>query len=347
MNLDPKIVAAIIVASISFLLFVLKDIGLDLYNRFKSERRSKKVAFQIYAIPLLSSIEAILRRLEEIIELRGHYLLDSSPKNKFNTYKLISTNYRFCTLLAWLRALKIEFDKTDLKQISKYNSIDNAILKVESALADGQSMEIQIFVELSNLWNYNYSRLNKKQKRIIGIEVENLIYAAVYPNAKELARELNQPKQIELLQNISRTIANYLQVEECSNESINSTCERAIIEISLTENWIYRDWQSAIGNIMLIETTESHRRFDVLGFDEYEEIFLSNENKWVNRVKGLFSNLNFQTNHKYDARLKQIKYFYCALVNLKESIYISELAQGIINEKDLFRQIEVALKYKD
>jgi len=283
-TMDPKIAAALIVGAISILLFVVKDILFSFYQEFKSERKSKKVAFETYANPLLISIDSMLRRLEEIFELRSHYLLKDAVMNKFNSYKLVSTNYRFFKVLAWLRALNLEFDRTNNREKTKYQTIDNALRKVESSLADGQSLEIQILRELCRIWNYEIKGFNKKQLRLFGIELETIGYNYFDSNDKVIAKYLTKEKQIELLVKLSNSIANFTNSTPLSEQEIKKTKDEAIKEVSLNECWIYRDWQSAAGDYMLREITDNQRRFEVIGFSEFESDFNENQNIWIKRI---------------------------------------------------------------
>lgn len=346
-QLDPKIIAAIIVGTISLVLFVIKDIFLAVYNEFREDSKSKKQTFQIYAHPLLNSLEALVRRIDEIMDLRGDYLLPDSPKNNFNNYKIISTNYRLYSFIAWLTALKLEFNQVSLNDSKKYKKIDQAIFDIECALADGQSIEMQVAKELSSLWEYDTSILNKKQTRILGIEIEKIINASAYPNETSWIKQQTTERKFEILLDLSQAIAKFLNAEPKSKKYIKAKIDQAIIEVSITQSLIYRDWQNAIGNFMLKENNGQLRRFDIMSFEEFELLFVKNENIWIQRGRKLFDNLDFTANSKYDARIKQVKKLFCSLIKFKASIKETNLAKGLIISKELGKQQIIVSKIEE
>ena len=42
--------------------------------------------------------------------------------------------------------------------------------------------------------------------------------------------------------------------------------------ISVKQAWIYRDWQQAIGNLMIREIEGAVRRFDIIGYGDFEAL---------------------------------------------------------------------------
>ncbi|MBX3093606.1 MAG: hypothetical protein KF680_03570 [Cryobacterium sp.] len=41
------------------------------------------------------------------------------------------------------------------------------------------------------------------------------------------------------------------------------------------EAWIYRDWQAAIGDLLLVSASEGSRTYDAIGYREFEELYIN------------------------------------------------------------------------
>jgi hypothetical protein len=53
-----------------------------------------------------------------------------------------------------------------------------------------------------------------------------------------------------------------------SADLINKTILKAYGIFTIKETWFYRDWQIALGDIMIEQVSGSSRRFDIIGFGE-------------------------------------------------------------------------------
>jgi len=115
------------------------------------------------------------------------------------------------------------------------------------------------------------------------------------------------------LQKIADSICETAKCTKINVNVIVETKNRAINEISRIETWIYRDWQNATGDLMLKSLENSLRRYDLIGYGEFEELFYS-ENKWLLRLKRLFDNLNVEIDDRFDARVGQLKRLYKASI---------------------------------
>jgi len=80
---------------------------------------------------------------------------------------------------------------------------------------------------------------------------------------------------------------------------------RTIEFISVRENWIYRDWQVAIGDLMLRSAEQRPRRYEVVGFGEFERMCKNGEpatRLWLSRLNGMIDRLNVHGEPAKDAR---------------------------------------------
>lgn len=102
--------------------------------------------------------------------------------------------------------------------------------------------------------------------------------------------------------------------------------EAAIIEIAREFCWIYRDWQSAIGEEMIEKIEGAKRRFDIIGFSKFGDKYSSSE--WLQRIGHLFANLDVSVDDKYDSRVSQLKKVFGSVVNMIVAF------KPLLNDKD-------------
>lgn len=81
----------------------------------------------------------------------------------------------------------------------------------------------------------------------------------------------------------------------------------------IKEAYIYRDWQQAIGDLLLVDVAGAPRRFDVIGYDRFETSFLSSlENdtphrRWIRRLDAVIAGLEPDKEDVFDARRNQLR----------------------------------------
>jgi hypothetical protein len=91
-------------------------------------------------------------------------------------------------------------------------------------------------------------------------------------------------------------------------------CAEQVSEVlGIKEAYIYRDWQSAIGDLMIVEVSGGSRRFGIMGFGDFEELYLeshgnsSSKRRWVDRLDELFHDVNMTRSGIFDARRQQLR----------------------------------------
>lgn len=156
---------------------------------------------------------------------------------------------------------------------------------------------------------------------------------------------LNIEKKKDFLLEIAKIIHDKDELDESEIEACLSHSTTALRAISRREVWIYRDWQQAIGDMMLtsIEKENHHRRFDIMGFHEFENLYLdtiqpannvekksilnisgkkikdlefSSEHRFIQRIDALICDLDLKEDMKLDARTQQLKNLGNALIDL-------------------------------
>ncbi|NDI98593.1 hypothetical protein GWA97_05860 [Flavobacterium sp. LaA7.5] len=284
------------------------------YIEYRKRRSDKNDIIKVYANPLILSSELLAWRIKEILSANGLYLMPEASKNKFFTYKFDSTIYRLSSLLGWIQAIKKEqsyFEGFNKKQNRK---IYFAINEFQKALADGSHVEISILEDLIKIFEINSDGLSESSKPLLSVQLEKILFEYISTDVKTDIILQSKDSQREILRKILDYICEALQQESIDEKLIEENLEKAIKEISREFCWIYRDWQAAIGDAMLEPITGAKRRYDVIGFGKFQKFH--SEDEWLQKVNGLFKDLNVSIDQKYDYRVRQLKQVYSAIVNL-------------------------------
>lgn len=313
------IIGALIAALVSLLTIWLKDYLIPILNDKRSERKRRRETFKRYAGPIIFASSSLLYRIKEMFR-RGNFLLESAPKNDFNEYKFISTLYRFCSLIGWIRASKVELSIIEVDKSEDFKRIENALDQFEKSLADGQHVEQSVLEQVSLIFNLNIRQIGDRQRKKIAIEVENKINAACFICSVDVAEQIPKEKKIELAKDVCDLICQGIGCDQIEENRILDNLTTAIKEMSRVEAFIYRDWQSAIGDLMLKKADkESNKKFDIIGYREFEAYYFSDDEeiqKWIKRVKKLFYNLDTSVENRFDDRVSQIRKIYDAAFDI-------------------------------
>ncbi len=308
----------------------------ELEDRQSVEGRERADAVWQYAAPLFRSLESLHFRLKEIIDDGPvTYLLHDAPKTVYFEYKKISTVYRLAAVLGWIRGYRKERSYLDPTRDSSSSDVEKAIAAVEGALADGQHIEAQRFQELVKLWSIPADRLPDPatQKRIAA-ELD-VVPDEILASANKLSvSELHHTQQLALCKKCAALVAERLKVD-IPEALVTAEVKRAIIYLDIQEAYIYRDWQAAIGDLMLREISNASRRFDVIGFGEFETRYTaakaataSTDKSWFDRLESLVFGLDMRVAGIFDARREQVRKLQQTANELKD-ILAKKLEEGI------------------
>lgn len=309
-ELSVQVQAAIIAALVTIIGIFLRD----LIFKFILERRiSRKNAIEIYrrySDPLIHSTSSLLWRFREIFfeSSRGSFLKEES-RTIYEEYKFISTIYRLGVVLAWIRAYQQELLFLNIKTSQRLESFEEAIQYFQSALADGPHVELIRLEAISNLLDITIPE-DDDLKRELGIGLEKIIKHKLKAEEKLIANDLSQKGKKELCTELATYLCSELHINELPNNVISETVARISQKISIREAWLYRDWQAGIGDLLLITSDNENRKYDVIGYKDFESMYLqgSDEQKrWIIRLKNTLDNLDVSGADLYDARFEQLK----------------------------------------
>ena len=325
---EATIISSVISALIAiFVLFLSKHFENKKYEHEKYDAVKK------YANPIIFATEQLAWRLREILNFNGAYLLPNAPQNGFFKYKFDSTVYRLCAVLGWIQAAKKEQSYIEGIKVKQHRNVQAAITKFHKLLADGSHLEVSILNDLAQLFNIKLDSFNDTERVLLGVELEKIVFSYISDSVKKNIAILNETSQVNMVQEIMDFICDKIAQPKVSFNEIKKKRVIAINEISREYCWIYRDWQSAIGDEMIEIIENANRRFDVIGFAKFQE--KHDDNIWLKKVDNLFSNLDVSVDDKYDTRVGQLKQVFEASIDLIETFKVLVKQQETISEESL------------
>ena len=296
--------------------------------------RSQVSSLAHYAPLVASAISSVKFRLQEIVSTSGEigYFHSDKPTSDFIEYKRISTLYRVATLFAWLRAFKLE---QSLLNPIEVEDLRPQIEAVERAFGDGhfvdeRRVELLVGQEVDD----------SETKAVLSRKLSALLqeFLAKHPAIPRHQLDLLDPNEKD---NLCRRAVEMVNEHLMAGLAVPQEIERdnMLRRIGIREAWLYRDWQDALGGMMLVETENSERRYNVIGYEEFEEIYHQSLGmppegevvaekaltpremtfkRWLPRLKCVFDQLDMS--NRADARVIQLKGAFEAIEGLASAI---------------------------
>lgn len=309
------IVGALIAAVVALLTIFLKDYLIPILTEKRNARSKRKETFHRYASPIILSSKSLLFRIKEIF-YRGNFLLETAPKNDFNEYKFISTLYRLCALIGWIHASKIELSFIEVEKNEDFKKIETALENFEKSLADGHHVEQSVLEQVCIICNIDLTNIDLKKKKKFAIEIENKINKYCCDESVSITEKLSENSKLNLASEVCDFICSQVGCALISRQVLEEKKQTIVKEMSRVEAFLYRDWQSAIGDIMLKRADkDSIRKFDIIGYKDFEKLYFSKDDddiKWILRTKKLFYNLDTSKENRFDDRIQQLRKVYNA-----------------------------------
>ncbi len=318
-TLDVKIQAALIASIVTLLGIFIKDYALTFFFSRRKEILKQKDIFKKYAEPLAKSLESFFWRLNEIYYIpgRAHFLKSSKSKTIFEEYKYISTLYRLASFLGWVRALRREQSFIHHSNESTHSSLTKALSNIESALADGPHVENERLKRLCELWLLE--GVTKDNQIEVAVGLNTVLKRTLHLNNIDLASELNKEKKKKLCEECAIFLCKALNVPMLDHDGLHEKEDEVIRSLSIREAWLYRDWQTGIGDMMISKIDSDVRKFDVIGFRDFEQMLLSDDlsiKLWIERLERVFNNLDIEIQDMQDVRVQQLKATFQAVSKL-------------------------------
>lgn len=279
-------------------------------ERFRLGRK----LYERYSDPLASAAMDLMYRLRELVNGRDYYLQTGSARPTFENYKATSTLYRLAALIAWNRALRREifFLRADRRRPRKHQrALESALGSLSAALADGQHMESlrveSVATSLGLVWK---DVAPAEVGKTVDFELDRFVHARGVARLADL-RKRDQRAAVALA--VSRVANNCEPVE--GGITGRYDWREVVALLDAREAWIYRDWQSAIGDLLLTPAPEGVRAYDVIGFRQFERMCVAGDDEqltWIERLRTLLDDLVMSTAPSIDARVDVVRAVYRA-----------------------------------
>lgn len=296
---------------------IIKDLIFKLWEENRTKKETLRAVYARYAEPLSLATVSLLWRLHEALEQpgRGRFLKMvgvPTTTNKYSTYgayKKLSTLYRLAALLGLIRACRREFSYLKIAESEAHGPIQEAISSFEHALADGPAVAIERLEMLCSLWGLERA-INDEICQCLAVDLEIAIDEFFQDLDVDEVNLLSDGQKSELVSRAANVITSSLRLQNIPQAVVEQTWARAIQIVDFKEAWIYRDWQSAIGDLMLRPIDGAERRFEVIGFSEFESMCTDGtdvQKKWVFRLSAVLDGIDLSWKDPYDHRPSQLR----------------------------------------
>ncbi|SRR6266508_4001213 len=333
-NLSPHAQAALIAALVTLAGILIKDIAIAFWHERKKSEKELLAVFQKYADPLSSAATSLLWRLHEVFSKagRGAYLRGDAPPNPYNRYKKISTLYRLACLVAWIRAFRRELSYLRVRDKKGFRSVQEALNDFESALADGPQMELERLHRLIRLWSL--PTVPASDESALAVEIDQNIHRQFHNEDVYSNPDVSSEAKHRICEAIASVLSSRLKTMPFSQDVIDETKSRAFDILTIKETWFYRDWQAALGDLMILSIERSPRQFDVIGFGTFESIWLSQdcqEKRLPLRLNEIIDDLDVSLTD--DCRVLQLKKVFQSVAKLVVALRRISLNRETISVK--------------
>ena len=306
-SLSPQLQTGIVAGAVTLIGILLKDLIITNWKERRSSRQSTLSVYRSYADPLASAASTLFWRLREIFFQESYYLRPEGEPTHYERYKQISTLYRLARLLGWIQAYRRELAFLPEAEPGKLKPLEVAIASFERALADGSSVELQRLDNLCRLWQLNPEDSVREKT---ANELEIILKRALHNARVRLTTELPVLSQDELCLKARTLLASQFHMTPISDSVLQETKARAIQALSIKEVWLFRDFQAGIGDLMIRESSSKARRFDVLGYRDFEAMVYDGsdeERRWLQRLARTIENVNISNEDHSDARVDLLR----------------------------------------
>ena len=199
---------------------------------------------------------------------------------------------------------------------AKIKPLRDALAQFERALADGHKIEAKRLNALVEVWGLTIGGENSVK---CAVAVENVLKSSLKNADWDLANSLTEKEQSDLCLRLYKTLARNLKIQELPKSLILEKLDEVIQLLSIREAWLYREYQTGIGDLVLSKTSRGDKLYTVIGYEEFETLLLSTDNhhaRWVSRLEILFDQLDIENAVGSDARLYLLEQTFIGLAKV-------------------------------
>ncbi|MFE2159902.1 hypothetical protein ACFW9M_19045 [Streptomyces lydicus] len=300
----------------------------------QARKQSVESTFEKYAQPIAASCSDLFWRLRELFSQQRTYLKGHEQRTAFEHYKALSTLYRIAGVIGWIRALRRELVYIPGSDFRNVKALDSALQAFSSALADGGHVEVRRLKALMRAFGVDVHVSDDRIARsgsVLHCQVDQYLHDREVVSPEQLTRA----QQIELTRHLSQRLSESLGCDQVTHEKIERHIDSAIESLTVREAYVYRDWQSAIGDLMLREAHAGQRQLEVIGFREFESICRQGQEEekvWLRRLNAVIDDLDTSDDQEKDARITQLREVYMATAELISTIDQSKAMKSRISD---------------
>ena len=300
-DLDPKLQVAVVAGAVAIATALITATStavnvwlkawLDARAQSKADRALRRETYRKYADPLTSAAESLFWRLYEIYESdRGDYLHRGRGLTRYDKHKASSTRYRIAALLGWMVALRRELVLSNAQPDATVGPLRDAVAGVQTSLAEGAHIETSSAQALADIWGISDLDIDRA-----GWDINSTVKRILHERDALAVGELSPDDSHDLLRRIASDVEKHSDTT-ISPSVIENSRDEALRAVSTREAWLYRDWQDAIGDWMLVKG-DGVRRFDVKGyraFADAERARSEDDEEWLVRLGELTDELDIR-----------------------------------------------------
>jgi hypothetical protein len=256
----------------------------------------------------------------------------------YNEHKRISTLYRIASLLGWIRAINLELNSLAQGTSRFTTPLAKAISNFQSALADGPHTELRRLENLCTSWNLNIANRSLPENESLAVDLEIEYYKVAGLRLKEdpdYLLDLSDPMKLECCTALAGFLCERLKIKPLSPEFVKERAQSALESLAYQESLIYREWQEAIGDAMLVAEQGPIRKFRIIGYADFTKL-LRTKSPWISAFRTSIDDINFAIIDKRDVRRQQ-------LVKLSKAVADMLSAIAETEDKDLVDSAALAV----
>ncbi len=311
--MDDSMLVTVIGAITGLMTAIVTSFIIPIVQKRLEKVEERRSVHEKYAQPLAADAVNLLWRLNEILfKGRAQYLREDAPLTPFNVYKRISTCYRIAVILGWVRAIEQEQSYLFYGEEKSQTDLRRAVADLESALADSPHVEVHVLRRLAGLWDVALPDDGDEVDRIAACanaEMQHVLADNRLARCHDLL-DLNAPRQMEAVHRVAAAITAAMSRPPVEEAVLTATGAEALSHIAVRQAWIYRDWQQAIGALMIRPVEGAARRFDVLDYGTFEALVTGgagSEKIWLDRLEAALSGIDAVRPDPADFRISQLR----------------------------------------
>jgi len=196
----------------------------------------------------------------------------------------------------------------------------------QSALADGPHTELRRLEQLCGSWSLDIANKPLAERTSLARDLEIEYYrigGSKLGDDPDYLLDLSDEKKLECCTTLSAFLFEKLRIKPLSSEFVRERIQSTLESLTYQESLIYREWQEAIGDAMLVTEPGSIRRFRIVGYSDFIKL-LRTKSAWINAFRTSIDDINFSIIDQRDVRRQQLIKLSKAVADMLDAIARTE-----------------------